>query len=166
MKFNSQKIAVAAMIAAAYAVLTILFSFSSYGLIQYRIAEALTILPAFSSTYVFSIFIGCLVSNLLSPYGWLDILVGSLASLIAAVLTYYIGKSNLKFKKYLAPIPPVIVNALMVGGLLYYEQASPTLGLAIAQVGWGELVCAYGLGVLLYTFIEKKAQLKGLFQHN
>ena len=127
MKFNSQKIAVAAMIAAAYAVITILFSFSSYGLIQYRIAEALTILPAFSSTYVFSIFIGCLVSNLLSPYGWLDILVGSLASLIAAVLTYYIGKSNLKFKKYLAPIPPVIVNALMVGGLLYYEQASPTL---------------------------------------
>ena len=166
MKFNSQKIAVAAMIAAAYAVITILFSFSSYGLIQYRIAEALTILPAFSSTYVFSIFIGCLVSNLLSPYGWLDILVGSLASLIAAVLTYYIGKSNLKFKKYLAPIPPVIVNALMVGGLLYYEQASPTLGLAIAQVGGGELVCAYGLGVLLYTFIEKKAQLKGLFQHN
>lgn len=166
MKFSTRKIVVAAMIAAVYAVLTMLFSFSSYGLIQYRIAEALTILPAFSSTYVFSIFIGCLVSNLLSPYGWLDIVVGSAASLIAAIMTYYIGKSNIKFKKFLAPIPPVIVNAVIVGGLLYYEQASPTFTLAVIQVGWGEMVCAYILGVLLYTLIEGKPQIRKLFEND
>jgi uncharacterized membrane protein len=166
MRFTTKKLVMAAMVAAVYATLTMVLSFSSYGLIQYRIAEALTILPVFSSVHVFSIFIGCLVSNLLSPYGWLDIVVGSFASLLAAIATYYIGRSNLKFKKFIAPIPPVLLNALIIGGLLYSQGASPSLQLAIIQVGWGQFICAYVLGVLFYTLIEKKPTLKKIFTEN
>lgn len=163
MKFTTKRLVTAAMVAAVYATLTMLLSFSSYGLIQYRIAEALTILPVFSSIHVFSLFIGCLISNLLSPYGWLDIVVGSLATLLAAIGTYYIGKKPSKYTKFLAPIPPVIFNALIVGGLLFYEGASPTLDMAILQVGWGEFVCAYILGILFYIFIDKTPTLRKLF---
>ncbi|WP_139904314.1 QueT transporter family protein [Clostridium thermarum] len=163
MKFTTRKLVSAAMVAAIYATLTMVLSFSGYGLIQYRIAEALTVLPAFSSIHIYSLFVGCMIANLLSPYGWLDIVVGSLASLLAAIATYYIGKSKLKYKKYLVPIPSVLFNALIVGGLLYYEGVAPTFLIGFLHVGWGQIVCAYILGILFYTLIEKKTILKRVF---
>ena len=162
MKFTARKIAFSGLIAAVYAVVTILLSFSSYGVIQFRVAEAMTILPFFSPVFIPGLFIGCLLSNMFSPNGMLDLIFGSLATLLAAVLTYYIGRTNIKFKRYLAPFPAVIVNAIVVGALLHYTINYPLL-ISILQVGFGEAVCCYGLGLPLLLFIEKNDKLKKYF---
>lgn len=159
MKSKTQKIVMAALIAAVYAALTLSLAFISYGQIQFRVAEALTILPFFSSTSIVGLFIGCVIANLLSPIGPLDIIVGSLATLIAAIITFYIGKSNLQYKRYLAPLPAVIVNAVLIGLLISYTAHIPFI-LPALQVGFGELVCTYVLGLPLLLFIDKNTNLR------
>ena len=118
MKNKTQKIVFAALIAAIYAALTIMLAPISYGPLQIRVAEIFTILPFFSLFSIWGLFVGCLVSNFFSPYGIIDMIFGSMATLIAAILTYYIGRSKLPYKKYLAPLPAVIVNALIVAFLV------------------------------------------------
>lgn len=163
MKKNTRNLALSAIIAAIYAVVTMYLTYPmSYQASQFRVAEALTILPFFSTAAIPGIFVGCLISNLLSPVGPLDIIFGSLASLIAAFMTYLIGKSNLKFKKYLAPMPPVVVNALIVGWLLNYTLKWP-IAITMLQVGFGQILACYGLGLPLMLFIEKNQQLKRIF---
>ncbi len=99
------KLVFSAVIAAIYTVLTLLLAPISYGQIQVRVSESLTLLPFLSSYSVWGVFLGCIISNLIGGNGIIDVVFGSLATLIAAILTYYIGKSNLKFKKYLALYP-------------------------------------------------------------
>lgn len=163
MKKNTRNLALSAIIAAVYAVVTMYLTYPmSYQASQFRVAEALTILPFFSTAAIPGLFVGCLISNLLSPVGPLDIIFGSLASLIAAFMTYLIGKSNLKFKKYLAPLPPVVVNALIVGWLLNYTLKWP-IAITMIQVGFGQILACYGLGLPLMLFIERNQQLKRIF---
>lgn len=163
MKNKTTQLAYAGVIAAVYATLTMVLTYStSYGLTQFRIAEGLTVLPYFSAYSIAGIFIGCVISNLISPVGPLDIIVGSLATLIAAVATYYIGRSNLKYKKLLAPLPPVVINALMVGYMLSFTLHYP-LFLSMFQVGLGQLVCCYGFGLPIIEFIERNKVLKSYF---
>ncbi|WP_186431060.1 QueT transporter family protein [Clostridium sp. BSD9I1] len=163
MKKNTRNLALSAIIAAVYAVVTMYLTYPmSYQASQFRVAEALTILPFFSTAAIPGLFVGCLISNLLSPVGPLDIIFGSLASLIAAFMTYLIGKSNLKFKKYLAPLPPVVVNALIVGWLLNYTLKWP-IAITMIQVGFGQILACYGLGLPLMLFIERNQQLKTIF---
>lgn len=165
MKKNTRSLALSAIIAAVYAVVTMYLTYPmSYQASQFRVAEALTILPFFSTAAIPGLFVGCLISNLLSPVGPLDIIFGSLASLIAAFMTYLIGKSNLKFKKYLAPLPPVVVNALIVGWLLNYTLKWP-IAITMLQVGFGQILACYGLGLPLMLFIEKNQQLKRIFSN-
>lgn len=165
MKFTVRQIAIAAMVAAIYATLTIVFSFMSYGGVQYRLAEALTILPIYSPVYIVGLFIGCILGNFNSTLGPIDIVIGSLASLSAATITYYIGKSNLKCKTFIIPLPAVIINALVVGIELNVLIEYP-LVLGIAQVGWGQLICAYVLGILLMKYIDKNPSLKKILTGN
>lgn len=163
MKKNTRNLALSAIIAAVYAVVTMYLTYPmSYQASQFRVAEALTILPFFSTAAIPGLFVGCLISNLLSPVGPLDIIFGSLASLIAAFMTYLIGRSNLKFKKYLAPLPPVVVNALIVGWLLNYTLKWP-IAITMLQVGFGQILACYGLGLPLMLFIERNQQLKTIF---
>lgn len=165
MKKNTRSLVLSAIIAAVYAVITMYLTYPmSYQASQFRVAEALTILPFFSTAAIPGLFVGCLISNLLSPVGPLDIIFGSLASLIAAFMTYLIGKSNLKFKKYLAPLPPVVVNALIVGWLLNYTLKWP-IAITMLQVGFGQVLACYGLGLPLMLFIEKNQQLKSIFSN-
>lgn len=159
MKINTKKIVFGALVGALYAALTLAIPFMSFLPNQLRLSEALTILPYFSSYSIWGLFVGCLVANLLSPYGPLDIIVGSLATLIAAVITYYIGKSKIPGKKFLAPLPPVIVNAVMVGIVISYSSHTPFL-LNAVQVGFGELISCYVLGIPLLYFMDKNASLK------
>lgn len=158
-----RKLVLASLIGAIYAALTLSLAFMSYGQIQFRVAEALTILPFFSLYSVWGLFVGCIAANILSPIGPLDMVVGSLATLIAALMTYYIGKSNLKFKKYLAPLPPVIVNAVIIGLLIGYEANIPPL-LPALQVGFGELVCCYLLGLPLLFLIERNKNIRSYLE--
>ena len=149
------KLVFSAVIAAIYTVLTLLLAPISYGQIQVRVSESLTLLPFLSSYSIWGVFLGCIISNLIG---------GSLATLIAAILTYYIGKSNLKFKKYLAPLPPIIINAVVIGFILNYTLKLPLL-LSIIWVGLGEAISCYVLGLILISIIEKNKKLMSYFKY-
>ncbi|AWZ49197.1 QueT transporter family protein [Hathewaya limosa] len=159
--FGAKKIALVAILAAIYSVLTLALSFLSYGPIQFRLAEGLTVLPYFSPYAVWGLFIGCILSNIISPMGIPDLIFGSLATLIGAIITYYIGKSNLKHKKLLAPLPAVIINAVIIGIMIkiLYVKDVP-LYLNMLYVGIGQLLCCYGLGFPLINIIEKNSVIK------
>lgn len=147
----------AAVIAATYAALTILLAPFSYGFMQIRVSEALTILPFFTPAAIPGLFIGCLVSNLLSPYGIIDVILGSGATLIAAVGSYL-----LRSKPILVPLPPVVANAVIIGAMLYYVYEVPVnLFIIMAWVGLGELIACYLIGYPLLRYLKK---YKRIFQ--
>lgn len=151
-KFTVRDLTLAAMVAALYAVMGYFGGFFglTFGPVQFRFAEALTVLPFLFPATVPGLFVGCLVTNLLSPYGPLDIIVGSAATLLAALWT-----SRLKHK-WLAPLPPVICNTVLVGFTIAWAEAGGfTAALPAAwafnawTVGLGELGACYILGMLL-----------------
>ncbi len=147
----------AALIAAIYAALTYFLAPISYGPLQFRISEALTVLPALFPAAVPGLFVGCLISNLIGGLGMYDIIFGSLATLIAAYLT-----SKLR-KAWIVPAPAVIVNALVIGIMLSYMYKLPYIA-TIASVGFGELVVCYVLGIPLYMYFLKNKSRFGLME--
>lgn len=154
-----EKIAFSSLIASIYTICTVLLAPISYGAVQVRVSEALTILPYFSAYPIGGLFIGCLISNLIGGNGLLDIIFGSLATLVAGILTYIIGRSNLKYKKYICPLPPVVINAVVVGFVLNYTLNLPLLP-SMFWVGIGEAIACYILGLLLLSLFEKNKKLK------
>lgn len=141
----------AAIIAALYAALALLFAPISYGLMQVRISEALTILPLFTPAAVPGLFVGCLLANVVGGFGFYDILFGSLATLLAAYLSY-----KLRRHRFLVPLPPVIVNALVVGYMLTYVfKVGAPLWMSIAYVGVGQFLACYVLGIPLSFALSK-----------
>lgn len=163
MKNKTRKLVFGALVAALYAALTVLLAPISYGQIQVRVAEALTILPFFSSFSIPGLFVGCIVANFIGGNGIIDIVFGSTATLLAAALTYFIGKSTIMKKAYLAPLPPVIVNALIIGGELTY-LFHIHLVISILSVGIGEFLACYVLGLPLLMAIEKNKALRKYLQ--
>jgi uncharacterized membrane protein len=146
----------AAVIAAMYVVLT--FVSSSMGLasgeIQIRLSEMLCILPAFTPAAIPGLFLGCLLSNLLTGCTVIDIVFGSLATLIAAVLSY-----QLRNHKYplLITIPPVVVNMLIVPFILKYSYGVPLpIPVMMATVGIGQVISCMVLGSVLYFALDKR----------
>ncbi len=141
----------AALIAAVYACLTIFLAPISYGVLQVRISEALVVLPMFTPAGVPGLFVGCLIANLLGPYGVMDIVLGSLATGLAAVVSY-----KLRGRPFLVPLPPIITNALIVGPMLKFVYGVPfSLFICVLAVGTGEAVACYGLGFPLSKILEK-----------
>lgn len=141
-----------AMIGAIYVVLTILFQPFSFGQIQVRIAEALTILPIFTPAAIPGLFVGCLIGNILGGSILPDIIFGSLASLIGAIFTYVLRKQN----KYLAPLPPMIANTLIVPFILYYAYGiNLPIPFMMMTVGIGEIISCGVLGMIVYASLEK-----------
>ena len=110
-------LALSAVIAALYAVLTYAAAAVNlaYGPFQFRFSEALTVLPAFTPAAIPGLAVGCLLSNLASPLGIVDWVFGTLATLLAACCTYMLRNVKWKEIPILAPLPPVIFNALIVG---------------------------------------------------
>ena len=144
-----------AVIAAIYAVLTSLFSWISYGPVQFRISEALTVLPVFLPCAIPGLTIGCVVANLLGGYGVYDIVFGSLATLLGALGTRYF-----RSKPVLAALSPVVTNSLIVGSMLYFVVPdSGALLFNMASVGFGELVICLGLGLPLIQLLKKRPEL-------
>ncbi len=147
----------AGIVAAMYALLTCVWPFS-LGPIQCRVSEALCVLPYYMGAAVPGLFIGCLLGNLLSGAMALDVLFGSLATLLGALCTWLLGK----YKKpaFLAPLPPVLFNAVIVGILLTYVYSyGLTLPVAMVQVGGGEALSCYILGLPLLAAMKKYPQL-------
>ncbi len=142
-----------AIIAALYVVLTYvakLFGLDS-GVIQVRVSEMLCILPIFTPAAIPGLYLGCLISNLLTGAVWLDIVVGPIATLIGALGTYFLRKHPI-----VATLPPVAANALIVPFVLAYgygvEEAIPFMMLT---VGIGELISVCVLGTGLYFSLKK-----------
>lgn len=149
------KLAKGALIGALYVLLTVAFAPISFGLVQLRVSEALTVLPFFTSAAVPGLFVGCLLSNLILGAPVYDVVFGSLATLIAACLTRALARRDMS--RWLAPIPPVIINGLIVGAVLCYGYGLGGYWVCSAAVAAGEAVAAYALGmpILLSKKLEK-----------
>ena len=168
-KWSSRQLATAAIIAALYTVMSLMSSVFglTYGAIQCRFSEALTVLPFFLPEAIPGLFVGCLVTNLMSTVGPLDIILGSMATLLAALWTAKMPN------KWLAPLPPVICNMVLVGAemiigamIAWYEAGfGPGFGAAFAYnavtVGIGEAIACYVLGMLLLAILPRVPALRG-----
>ena len=157
-KFSARDLTLAAMVAALYAVMSYFGNIFglTFGPIQFRFSEALTVLPFLFPATVPGLFVGCVITNLLSPFGPLDVVIGSLATLLAALWTARVKN------RWLAPLPPVICNAVLVGFTLSWTQAGGfTAALPAAwiynglTVGLGELGACCVLGMLLLHLMPK-----------
>ena len=150
--FSVLFIAQAAMIAAIYVVLTLVFAPFSYGEVQVRISEALTILPVFTPAAIPGLFIGCLISNILGGCIIPDIIFGSLATLIGAVFTYMLRDQN----KFLAPLPPILANTVIVPFVLRFGYQVPLpIPFMMLTVGIGEAISCGVLGMIIYAALYK-----------
>ena len=142
----------AAMIAAIYVVVTLLVAPFAYGEVQVRLSEALTILPVFTPAAIPGLFIGCLISNILGGCILPDIIFGSLATLIAAVGTWLLRNKS----RFLAPVPPILANAVIVPFVLKYAYMEPLpIPFMMLTVGLGEVISCGVLGMLLYTALSQ-----------
>ena len=145
-------IAQAAMVAAIYVVLTLVGASFSYGEVQVRISEALTILPVFTPAAIPGLFIGCLISNILGGCILPDIIFGSLATLIGAIFTWMLRSKS----KYLAPLPPIIANVIVVPFVLRYGYQVPLpIPFMMLTVGIGEVISCGVLGMILHTALSR-----------
>ena len=145
-------IAHASMIAAIYIIVTWLFAPFGFGEIQVRISEALTILPAFTPAAVPGLFVGCLIGNILGGAILPDIIFGSIATLLGACFTYLLRNRN----KFLAPLPPIISNILIVPFVLHYGYQVPLpIPFLMGTVGIGEVISCGILGMIVYTILDK-----------
>lgn len=151
----------AAMIAAGYTVLTLLAMMLNlaYGPVQFRFSEALTVLPVLTPAAVPGLAVGCLLSNLWSSMGALDIIFGTAATLLAALTTYMVRNIRVKGIPILAPLPPVLFNALIVGVEITIVSPGgfvfPAFLANALSVGLGELAVCYVLGLPLLVALEK-----------
>lgn len=152
MNRNTRRLTAAAMIAAVYFVLTMIFFATSFQPLQSRLAEALTVLPYFTPVAIPGLFVGCIISNILGGNGPWDVIIGSLASLLAAYLTYRISFNKPK-RKFLAPLPPVLVNAVIIGIMLSILYKMPLFS-TMLSVGVGQVIACYVLGLPLMLLIE------------
>lgn len=142
----------AAMIAALYVVLTLVFQAVSFSEFQVRIAEALTILPAFTSAAIPGLFIGCIIGNIIGGSILPDIIFGSLATLLGAYFTYLLRKKS----RYLAILPPILSNTLIVPFILRYAYGiSLPIPIMMSTVGIGEIISCGVFGSILYTALQK-----------
>lgn len=144
----------AAVIAALYVVLTLAanaLGLANYA-IQIRFSEALSILPLFTPAAIPGLFIGCILSNFLTGCLLWDIVFGSMATLLGALGTYFLRR----FPKWLAPLPPIIANTLIIPFVLaYVYHFEGSIPYFMATVGIGEIISCGVLGLLLYNMLAK-----------
>ncbi len=141
----------AAVIAALYAALTLLLAPISYGAMQVRVSEGLTLLPVLFPEAAPALFVGCLLANLLGGSALPDIVLGSLTTLVAALLT-----RRLRGDRILAALPPVVLNGLIVGALVHllYTPEIP-MALCMLYVAVGEAIACYVVGFLVLAAVKR-----------
>ena len=161
--FSVRNLTIAAMVAALYAVMGCFANIFgwTFGPVQFRFAEALTVLPFLFPAAAPGLAVGCFLTNLLSPYGALDWLFGTLATAIAAWLTMKAPKW------YLAALPPILVNALILSPMWAWTDIGAVNAAFWAACGWnfitfipGEGLVCYALGTLLLKLMPRIDVLK------
>lgn len=155
--FTTRRLCLSAIIAALYAGLTLGFQAISYGAIQFRVSEAMTLLPVLFPEAIPGLTVGCLISNLFNPMGATiyDIVFGTLATLMAAVLTW-----RMRTKLWLRALPPVLCNTVIIGLVLTYAYGIDILWMNMLTVGLGEAAVCYALGIPLIKLLQKQSFLK------
>ncbi len=186
MKLTTRRIAFAGILAAVYAALTIATSSFAYGPVQFRIAEALSVLCCFTPAAIFGMVLGCMAANLASFVSAWDFLIGSSATLLACVITWLISRSlreqipslprsgePLEQKKsspmskilivLLVPLPTILCNAVIVGAEIaaFFDDRAfmPAWGMNALSVGAGEAAVMYVLGVPLLLYLLKNTRI-------
>ncbi len=145
-----------ALIAAVYVALVLLFKPISFGAIQFRIAEALCILPFFSLSAVPGLALGCLLGNFFSGAAMPDVVFGTLATLLAAILSYKLRDIN----KWLVCLPPILANAIIVPFVLQYAYGvTDGYFFLFATVGIGEILAVGVLGNILLLALEGRKEV-------
>ncbi len=175
MKSNltTRDMAVCAMIAALYAALCSALAPMSYGMVQVRVAEALTLLPLYSYIGVWGVTLGCAVANYVgllmgaNILGPLDIVFGTAATFVAAVISYRLRNIRFKGLPVAAALPPVLVNAVVIGLELTYVEFGAFMPGAFAAnafwVGLGQMISCFALGLPLCFALEKTGLAKMIF---
>lgn len=145
----------AAVIAAIYVVLTCLFAPISFGPVQFRISEALCVLPYFTPAAIPGLFIGCLLGNFIGGAVIWDVIFGSLATLIGAAGSYLVRKNRL-----LVCVPPVLANTIIVPWVLKFAYGvEDLLPYLMLTVGIGEVIAIGGLGTVILYALERYADV-------
>ena len=153
-KFTTRDLTLAAILAAVYAALTVTLPIPQYAGIQCRLSEALTVLPFFFPAATPGLVVGCFIANLFSPYS-LDMVFGTAATLLACLIPQRMPG------KWLAPLPPVLCNAVIVGAELAWYQTGftaafwPAYAFNAFTVGVGELLACYILGTLIIRVLPR-----------
>lgn len=160
MNLSTRYIAQVGIIASLYAAVTIALAPISYGPIQVRISEALTVLPYLTPAAIPGLFVGCVVANIYGGLGIYDIVGGSLCTLLAAFLTYLLARTR---KPILAPLPPILVNALGVSLYLHFLFQLP-YWITVAYIAIGEIGACFVLGYPLLLIILRRKKLVEMFK--
>ena len=151
--FTVRQLTACAIVAALYAVITIASGPLAYDLMQFRLSEALIVLCWFEPVLGVGVSLGCFLSNIFSTVTALDMIIGTLATGVACLITPHIKNP------WLMPLPNILSNAILVGGMLAYvifpENLLTGFLIAFAQVGFGELVVMYVLGMPLLFALRK-----------
>lgn len=158
---NVRRLAFSGMIAAVYAAATLLLPVPQYGGVQFRVAEAMTLLPFLFPEAIPGLVVGCFLANFLGSPMMLDWLFGTLATLLAALMTRRMPN------EWLAALPPVLCNAVIIGAEIAWFAVQdgaafwPAFGLNALTVGLGETAACYLLGVPLLHVLSRVPSLKG-----
>lgn len=171
---KSKTISRQAMIAAMYTVTGLIFAPVSFGTVQVRFSEMFALLPVFGTSNIWGVTAGCFITNLIglmtgaNILGSLDIIFGTAATFIAALLTYMMRNIRYKNLPVASALPPVIVNAAVVGWelcIMINSSFNPVIFWAQAiSVGLGQAVSCLGLGLVMINIIEKHPALKEMIE--
>jgi len=158
--FTTRNIVLCGIVAALYIALVGMFSMISFRVFQVRVAEALTVLPFLFPITALGLFVGAFLSNLLWGLGALDVIIGSTATLIAGLMTAWMAKKVPI--KWFAPIPPIVINALLVPLILlaYLDTVLHSYLFMASMIMVGQMAAAAGFGLPLLFILEKIPAIK------
>lgn len=167
-KLSVRRLVRCAVIAAVYVVVCLVLAPFSYGAVQVRVAEALCLLPIFGAEYIVGVTLGCFLANLIGSTV-IDVVFGTLATLMACLVTYKLRNVRIKGLAIPASLPPVVFNMIIVGAFeitVFFSDGAPTAALAAfnaVTVGIGEIISCTVLGVALVKLIESNDSLHKIF---
>ena len=167
-KLSVRRLVRCAVIAAVYVVVCLVLAPFSYGAVQDRVAEALCLLPVFGAEYIVGVTLGCFLANLIGSTV-IDVVFGTLATLMACLVTYKLRNVRIKGLAIPASLPPVVFNMIIVGAFeitVFFSDGAPTAALAAfnaVTVGIGEIISCTVLGVALVKLIESNDSLHKIF---
>ena len=164
-KSSARNLCRISLTAAIYFCLSVAFAPISFGSVQMRVSEALTILPAMSPMGIWGVTLGCLISNLYGAFtganilGILDVIFGTTATFLAALLSYFLRKVMIFKMPVFSALPPIIINAVVIGAELSYVTSgslfSPAFFIFALQVGAGQIIPCLIFGLFLFKMLKR-----------